>query len=70
MYNLQILYISNIYCLYVISKEWGVRKYDFRSIGSRNRSKRDLDEVRFEIRKLESDLNNAMEISNKCIAER
>ena len=41
-----------------------------RSINSRNRSKRDLDSVRAEIRKLESDLNNAMEVSNKCIADR
>lgn len=43
---------------------------ELRSINSRNRSKSEMNDVRMEIRKLESDLNNAMEVSNKCIADR
>jgi len=43
---------------------------ELRSINSRNRSKSEMNDVRNEIRKLESDLNNAMEVSNKCIADR
>jgi len=43
---------------------------ELRSINSRNRSKTEMNDVRMEIRKLESDLNNAMEVSNKCIADR
>lgn len=43
---------------------------ELRSINSRNRSKSEMNEVKMEIRKLESDLNNAMEVSNKCIADR
>jgi len=43
---------------------------ELRSINSRNRSKTEMLEVKQEIRKLESDLNNAMEVSNKCIADR
>lgn len=43
---------------------------ELRSINSRNRSKSEMHEVKMEIRKLESDLNNAMEVSNKCIADR
>jgi len=43
---------------------------ELRSINSRNRSKSEMNDVKMEIRKLESDLNNAMEVSNKCIADR
>jgi len=43
---------------------------ELRSINSRNRSKSEMNEVRLEIKKLESDLNQAMEVSNKCIADR
>lgn len=43
---------------------------ELRSINSRNRSKSEMKEVQLEIKKLESDLNNAMEVSNKCIADR
>ena len=43
---------------------------ELRSINSRNRSKSEMTEVRKEIKKLETDLNNAMEVSNKCIADR
>jgi len=43
---------------------------ELRSINSRNRSKSEMMEVELEIRKLKGDLDNAMEVSNKCIAER
>ena len=43
---------------------------ELRSINSRNRSKSEMLEVEREIRKLKGDLDNAMEVSNKCIAER
>merc|ERR1719447_2043693 len=43
---------------------------ELRSINSRNRSKSEMLEVEREIRKLKGDLDNAMELSNKCIAER
>ena len=43
---------------------------ELRSINSRTRSKSEMIEVEREVRKLKSDLDNAMEVSNKCIAER
>ena len=43
---------------------------ELRSINLRNRSQPEMTDIRREIRKLECDLNNAMEVSNKCIADR
>merc|ERR1719285_1451233 len=43
---------------------------ELRSITSRSRNKSEMLEVEREIRKLKGDLDNAMEVSNKCIAER
>ena len=43
---------------------------ELRSINLRNRSQPEMNDIRREIRKLECDLNNAMEVSNKCIADR
>jgi len=43
---------------------------ELRSINLRNRSNSEMNDIRKEIRKLECDLNNAMEVSNKCIADR
>merc|ERR1719471_1830491 len=43
---------------------------ELRSINLRNRSNTEMNDIKREIRKLECDLNNAMEVSNKCIADR
>ena len=43
---------------------------ELRSINLRKRSNTEMNDIRREIRKLECDLNNAMEVSNKCIADR
>ena len=43
---------------------------ELRSINLRNRSNAEMNDIRNKIRKLESDLNDAMEVSNKCIADR
>ena len=43
---------------------------ELKSITPRSRSTKEMIEVKFKIKKLEQDLNNAMEISNRCIAER
>ena len=43
---------------------------ELRSINLRKRSNSEINDIRRKIRKLESDLNNAMEVSNKTIADR
>ena len=43
---------------------------ELRSINTRNRSKSEMIEIEREVRKLKGDLDQAMEVSNKCIAER
>lgn len=43
---------------------------ELRSITPRNRSSREMDDIQGEIRRLEQDLNNALEMSNRAIADR
>jgi protein KIBRA len=43
---------------------------ELRSIRPRSRSKAEMSEIKLKIQKLEQDLNNAMEVSNRCIADR
>ncbi|CAB4062409.1 WWC1 [Lepeophtheirus salmonis] len=43
---------------------------ELRSITPRSRSNQEMTEIKREILKLENDLNKAMEVSNRCIAER
>ena len=43
---------------------------ELRSINLRKRSNSEINDIRRKIRKLENDLNNAMEVSNKTIADR
>ncbi len=43
---------------------------ELRSITPRSRSPQEMDEVRDKIQRLQQDLNNAMEVSNRCIADR
>ena len=43
---------------------------ELRSITPNSRPESEMRQVRREIEKLERDLNNAMEISNRCIADR
>eukprot|EP00095_Tigriopus_kingsejongensis_P003652 maker-scaffold11_size778918-snap-gene-0.11 protein:Tk03652 transcript:maker-scaffold11_size778918-snap-gene-0.11-mRNA-1 annotation:"protein kibra-like isoform 1" len=43
---------------------------ELRSITPRSRSNHEMTEIREKIRRLQQDLNNAMEISNRCIADR
>ena len=43
---------------------------ELRSITPRSRSATEMADVREKIRGLQQDLNNAMEVSNRCIAER
>ena len=43
---------------------------ELRSITPRSRSREEMLEVKAKIQGLERDLNNAMEVSNRCIADR
>ena len=43
---------------------------ELRSINLRNRSQSEMNDIRKQIHQLEADLNKAMEVSNKCIADR
>ena len=43
---------------------------ELRAINLRNRSNAEMNDIRKRIQQLEADLNNAMEVSNKCIADR
>ncbi|KAG8272243.1 hypothetical protein J6590_044902 [Homalodisca vitripennis] len=43
---------------------------ELRSITPRNRSSREMSDIQEEIRRLEQDLNNALEMSNRAIADR
>ncbi|KAE9528109.1 hypothetical protein AGLY_012531 [Aphis glycines] len=43
---------------------------ELRSITPRSRSHREMDDIQGEIKKLEQDLNNALEMSNRAIADR
>ena len=43
---------------------------ELRAINLRNRSNAEMNDIRKKIQQLEADLNNAMEVSNKCIADR
>lgn len=43
---------------------------ELRSINPKSRTAKDMIEIKREIQKLEQDLNNAMEISNRCISDR
>ena len=43
---------------------------ELRSITPRSRSPQEMADIRAKIHQLEQDLNNAMELSNRCIADR
>lgn len=43
---------------------------ELRSITPRSRSHREMDDIQGEIKKLEQDLNNALEMSNRAITDR
>ena len=43
---------------------------ELRSITPRSRSQREMMEIKNKIKNLQQDLNNAMEVSNRCIADR
>ncbi len=43
---------------------------ELRSITPRSRSSREMSEVRAKIQRLERDLDDAMEVSNRCISDR
>merc|ERR1719367_2790424 len=43
---------------------------ELRSITPRSRSRQEMDQVREKIAKLQEDLNKAMDVSNRCIADR
>ena len=43
---------------------------ELRAITPRARTSAEMEEIKTKIQRLEQDLNNAMEVSNRCIADR
>ena len=43
---------------------------ELRSITPRSRSQQEMTDIKNKIKNLQQDLNNAMEVSNRCIADR